>query len=199
MIKNVIFDLGNVLVGVDFDKTRSLILAEGISKKKYSDFFGKSLRSRFEEGRVNTREFMDMAYNSFGNKITKIKLKALFEDMFYEIPEMKNFLKKLRRSHKYELFLLSNTNPLHFNYIKKKFAYVNYIDKFILSYKVKMAKPDSKIYKAVLKKFKLNPYETLFIDDLNDNCTAAGKFGIKTICYKNYRTFEKQFRKITST
>lgn len=199
MIKNIIFDLGNVLVGVDFEKSKKSILSQGVSEKEYRDFFNKNVRRRFESGGFKTSAFMDLAYRALGKKITKVKLKELFQDMFFELPEMRNFVEKLSKSKKYKIFLFSNTNSLHFNYIRKKFAYINLVDKFILSYKLKMVKPDERIYRSVLKKYKLRPDETLFIDDLKDNCVSAGKFGIRTICYINYTSFLKQFRKIILT
>lgn len=197
MIKNIIFDLGNVLVGVDFERAKKNILSAGISEKQYIAFFNKDIRKKYETGNIKTTGFIDSAYTALDRKISKMKLKQLFEDMFFEMPDMKNFLSRLRKSNKFRLYLFSNTNPLHFNYIKKKFSYVNLVDIFILSYKLKMIKPDGKIFKTVLKKYKLNPEETLFIDDLKDNCNAAEKLGIKTICYKNYKTFLKLFRIIT--
>lgn len=197
MIKNIIFDLGNVLVGVDFEMSKGLILSAGVSERKYKNFFGKNIKRKYESGNIKTSEFMDLAYRRLGNAIPKKKLKELFEDMFYENPEMKRFLKRLFESGKYRLFLLSNTNPLHFNYIKRKFTYINLIDNFLLSYKLKIVKPDAAIYKTVLKKYKLNSVETIFIDDLEENCKPARKLGIKTICYKNYPLFIKQFRQIT--
>lgn len=198
MIKNIIFDLGNVLVGVDFEKAQRKILSAGVSEEKCRAFFNKNIRKKYESGRMTTREFLDSAYKSLGRKVPKTKLRFLFENMFFEMHDMKNFLIRLRKSNKFRLYLFSNTNPLHFIYIKKKFGYIKMVDKFILSYKLKMIKPDVKIFKTVLKKYNFNPSETLFIDDLKDNCHAAEKFGIKTICYKNYGTFVKQFNKISN-
>ena len=109
---------------------------------------------------------------------------------------MKKFLKSLVQKNKYKLFILSNTNPLHFSYGRRKFKYINLVDKFILSYKLKMIKPDKKIFRTVIEKYKLVPSETLFVDDLKENCLAAEDTGMKTICYRNYRTFIKQFKKL---
>ena len=97
---------------------------------------------------------------------------------------------------KYRLYILSNTNPLHFNYCRKRFKYINLIDKFILSYKIKMVKPNRGVFKMVIKKFNLVPSETLFVDDLVENCKAAEDTGIKTICYRNYSSFIKRFEKL---
>ncbi len=198
MIRNIIFDLGNVLVGVDFEKTRKLILSEGVSKASYNSFFNETNRKKFEAGKIKSREFIDNAYRTFGRKIPKTKLRLLFQDMFFEKPDMKKFLKKISGSGKFRIYLMSNTNPLHFNYIRKKFAYVNLVDRLILSYRLKLLKPGAGIYKAVLNKYELKPEETLFIDDLKANCETAEKFGIHAIHFKNYKNFVKQFNNFTA-
>ena len=197
MIKNIILDLGNVLVGVDFERSRKLLISAGLDEKKLNKFFSLKTRKAYESGKISTPEFLKMAYYRLGKKISKSKLKMLFTDMFAEVTEMKKFLQKLHNGKKYRLFLLSNTNPLHFNYARKNFPYINLVDRFILSYKLGFAKPDRRIYKTLLEKYKLLPAESLFIDDLKINCLAAEKFGIITICYKNYSSFIKQFRNIT--
>jgi len=198
VIKNIIFDLGNVLVKVDFARfERNCLLVAGIDEKKFDRFFRKKIRHDFESGKLSTPEFMELAYHELGETVTKNKLKSLFVDMFDEIPEMKRFLKGLAKLKKYRLFILSNTNPLHFNYGRKKFDYINLVDKFILSYKLKMVKPDKRVFKTVIKKYNLVPSETLFIDDLKENCRAAEDTGMKTICYRNYRTFIRRFEKLS--
>ena len=196
MIKNIIFDLGNVLVRVDFARSKKLLLSAGVKEEDLKRFFNKKIRNDFELGRISTSEFMDRAYIELGRNVTKTKLKKLFVDMFEEIPEMKRFLKQLAKEKKYRLYILSNTNPLHFNYCRKRFKYINLVDKFILSYKIKMVKPDKRVFKTVLKNFNLVPSETLFVDDLVENCKAAEDTGIKTICYRNYSSFIKRFEKL---
>ena len=196
MIRNIIFDLGNVLVHVDFAKLKSSLLTAGVNEKDFSRFFSKKIRRNFELGKISASVFMDMAYHELGEIVSKSLLKKPFTDIFDEIPEMKKFLKSLVQKNKYKLFILSNTNPLHFSYGRRKFKYINLVDKFILSYKLKMIKPDKKIFRTVIEKYKLVPSETLFVDDLKENCLAAEDTGMKTICYRNYRTFIKQFKKL---
>jgi glucose-1-phosphatase len=196
VIKNIIFDLGNVLVRVNFARSKKLLLSAGVKKEDLKRFFNKKIRNDFELGRISTSEFMDRAYLELGRNVTKTKLKKLFVDMFEEIPEMKRFLKQLAKEKKYRLYILSNTNPLHFNYCRKRFKYINLIDKFILSYKIKMVKPNRGVFKMVIKKFNLVTSETLFVDDLVENCKAAEDTGIKTICYRNYSSFIKRFEKL---
>lgn len=194
MIKNIIFDLGNVLVNVHFERFRDELIKAGTGRKNFEELFhSKELKSKFESGAVSNKEFLQMVKHKLGINVSQKKFIDLFSDMFTVIPEMGNFIKKLALENKFRLILLSNTNSYHFNYIKRKFDYIRLFNKYALSYKLKMIKPSPTIYEMVLKRYKLKPDETLFIDDLEDNCKAAEKSGIKTICYKGYKSFKKEF------
>ncbi len=109
-----------------------------------------------------------------------------FNNMFSEITPMKEIVSTLWEQRKYNLFLLSNTSPLHWDYVKKNFEFVNLLDKFGLSYELKSLKPEKEIYERVIEHFEVNPEECLFIDDLPENCSSAEKFGIKTIVYNKH-------------
>ena len=197
MIKNIIFDLGNVLIEVDFDRFRTSLLNEGVSKQVFEElFYSQEIKDKFESGSISNREFMVLMKDKLGPNISKKRFIELVSDMFTEIPEMKEFILKLAERKKYRLILLSNTNSYHFNFIKKKFDYINQIKNFALSYRLKMIKPSTIIYETVLKRYNLKANETLFIDDLKDNCNAAKAMGIKTICYKDYKSFKEKFDKM---
>ena len=100
MIRNIIFDLGNVLVHVDFAKLKSSLLTAGVNEKDFSRFFSKKIRRNFELGKISASVFMDMAYHELGEIVSKSLLKKLFTDIFDEIPEMKKFLKSLVQKNK---------------------------------------------------------------------------------------------------
>jgi putative hydrolase of the HAD superfamily len=198
LIKNIIFDLGNVLVNVHFDKFEKRLLDEGASKAACDSLFqSKELREDYESGKMSNKEFLKLACSKLDCRISQSKFKEIFSDMFSEIPEMKSFVSNLISEKRYKLFLLSNTNSYHFNYIKNNFDYVKNINNFVLSYKLKLNKPSPEIYLKVLKKYRLKPEDTLFIDDLDCNCATAEKTGMKTICYSGFKKFEKEFKQIT--
>lgn len=103
------------------------------------------------------------------------------------IPEYKlELLLTLRK--KYRLYLLSNTNDLHWNVCIPKFEYRglrvgDFFTHVFLSYQMHQAKPDIVIFQTVLKEAKLLPEETLFIDDSLENCRAAASLGINVFHY----------------
>ncbi len=197
MIRNIIFDLGNVLVNVDFEKFQKNILIEVPGEKSLRNLLINPVRKKYESGLVSTKQFLDIVIKVLDYRISKSKFVYYYNDMFSEIPEMKRFLIRISRSNKYKLFLLSNTNPIHFNFVKKKFPYIyEYIKNIILSYKVKDAKPDSAIYLTTLRKYHLKPEECLFVDDLEENCLTAKRLGMHIIHYKGFESFNKKFGNI---
>lgn len=200
MIKNIIFDLGNVLVYVEYERFINRLKANGVSDETYSNFFqgGNYRLLGYESGVISTEEFITKCLNGLHLEMERNVFAEAFNDMFSVIEPMKSLVKKLSAENIYNLFLLSNTSPLHFEYIKRKYDYVNLLRKFALSYELKSLKPDDEIYTRTIEHLDIIPEESVFIDDLEENCTAAQKFGINTICYdkNNHSKFEKEFERV---
>lgn len=200
MISSIIFDLGNVLVNVEYERFRQKIYRNGVSEERYNGFFkGAEYRILgYEAGEISTEEFISRCIRELGLKMSDEEFSFAFNDMFSEISEMKSLVSELASIGKHNLFLLSNTSPLHFEHIKKNFGFVNLLHKFALSYELKSLKPDAIIYERTTRHLGIDPEESLFIDDLRENCEAAEKFGFKTINYdkKNHGEFTKQFDRI---
>lgn len=200
MIKNIVFDLGNVLVKADFSMFRDNLYANGITEEVFLDVFAKNnkMQAQFESGIMSKEDFVNTCISSFPVAISKEVFVDCFNGMFDEITEMKNFLVDLAKSGKYNLYLLSNTNPIHFEYILEEYDYVNLIQNFMLSYKLGCIKPDSYIYEKVIRENNLIPDETIFIDDLTENCVAAERLGIKAIHYTDFDSFYSKFNLLTA-
>jgi FMN phosphatase YigB (HAD superfamily) len=204
MIKNIIFDLGNVLVNVDYTNFKNRLRADGVTDEQYNDFFGanngfrKYFELGYESGRISTGKFIDKCLTGLRLKMTGEEYGNVFNDMFSEIKPMSDFVRELASEGEFNLFLLSNTSPLHFDYIKEKYDYINLLHKFGLSYELKSIKPQEAIYKKAVELFNVNPHESVFIDDLKENCRIAEKFGIKTIQYTDYNIFLEKFKQLTA-
>lgn len=199
MIRNIIFDLGNVLVNVEYERFINKLKSRGVSEDTYGNFFkGGSYRLLgYESGEITTEEFITKCLEGLRLKMERNEYADAFNDMFSEIRPMSSLLRQLHAESKYRLFLLSNTSPLHFEYIKKKYDYVNLLEKFALSYELKSLKPDDIIYERTIEQLGINPGESVFIDDLQENCEAANRHGINTICYNknDHASFELQLNK----
>lgn len=200
MIKNIIFDLGNVLVGVEPERFKKGLLSEGITRKKY-EYFGNKWREhnsihQFETGRMTTADFINFSLRNLDGELTGEKLVRYFNDMLVASEEMKNFLENFSSTNNYRLFLLSNTNPIHWKFVKRNFKYVSLIENCGLSYRLRLYKPDPRIYLKLIKSYKLNPGESLFIDDSKENCKSARSVGLRTITFSSYGSFIRKFRKL---
>lgn len=199
MIRNIIFDLGNVLVNVEYERFINKLKSHGVSDEVYMDFFkgGNYRLLGYESGDISTDEFITKCLAGLNLKMERNEYADAFNDMFSEIKPMSTLVRRLKDEGNFRLYLLSNTSPLHFEFIKKQYDYVNLLEKFALSYELNSLKPDDIIYTKTLDHLGVKAEESLFIDDLPENCEAAQRHGIKTICYdKNDHTkFEKDFEK----
>ena len=199
MIRNIIFDLGNVLVNVEYERFINKLKSHGVSDEVYMDFFkgGNYRLLGYESGDISTDEFITKCLNGLKLKMERNEYADAFNDMFSEIKPMSSLVKRLKDEGNYRLYLLSNTSPLHFEFIKKQYDYVNLLEKFALSYELNSLKPDDIIYTKTIDHLGVKAEESLFIDDLPENCEAAQRHGIKTICYdkNDHAKFEKDFEK----
>lgn len=190
MIKNVIFDLGVVLLDVNYQDTieafSSLGLAspeEAFSKQRQDEFF-----RRYERGQINEKEFLSGLSARMGG-VDSDKLRIAWCAMLGELPKEKyDFIRKL--SQKYRLFILSNTNYTHQVWFEKKineqYGWKNFSDYFEFigySHQINQRKPDEAAFKHVLEECDLTPAETLFIDDTLEHVEGARKIGIRVLHY----------------
>ena len=142
--------------------------------------------SGIETGEIDTEEFCDALREISGRPdIRDRKIIDAWNEFLVGIPsERLECLAKLKDS--YRLFMLSNTNRIHWTLATNDlFLYRGrtvdfYFERIFLSYKLGLAKPDSKIFRLAVKESGINPQETLYIDDSGDNCKAAAKEGLRT-------------------
>lgn len=108
---------------------------------------------------------------------------------------MQKFLNEVTQKRKYRIFLFSNTDSAHINYIYHNFPFVKHIKNKFLSFKVNAIKPDKKIFRIFLNKYGLNAEDCLFIDDMKPNIKASQSFKFNAIHYKDHKNFLKEFAK----
>lgn len=194
-IKAVIFDLGNVLVNYDVNKAaRRFSKAFGISQfAVWKHFFLSGYEQAYTRGEISTPEFFRAACRQFKKKLSYKLFKYYWNDIFWENPGMDKLLTRLKKH--YPLYLISNTNALHFTHIKKEFKILRHFKRKFPSHEVKARKPELRIYKRVLKKIGFRPEETIFIDDMKSFIRGAQKAGMNTIRFKNREQLIRDLRK----
>ncbi|MCY2687749.1 HAD family hydrolase [Salinimicrobium sp. TH3] len=181
MIKTIIFDFGDVFLNLDKPAT-----ARELKKLEISHFSEEMLHKNqlYEKGLITSEEFISGYCESFP-KLTSGNFKDSWNAILVDFPEHRlKFLKKLKEEKSYKLILLSNTNHIHIDWVKKNVSFFeefkNSFDAFYLSQEINLRKPDPEIFEYVLEKHDLKPGETLFIDDTPENTEAASKLGIHT-------------------
>jgi len=188
-IKNIIFDYGNVIFSLDFNKGQQAWKELGIENPNqfYSHKLQDTLFDEFEKGAVTADEFRDNVREKVGlSQLTDEQINGAWNSLLLGIePEKHELLLSLKP--KYRTFLLSNINAIHYDYIhqylKTEFGFDNndhLFEKTYYSHLMGKRKPDVAIFKQVLDENNLNPAETLFIDDSPQHIAGAQKLGIQT-------------------
>jgi glucose-1-phosphatase len=189
MIKNIIFDLGNVLIDIDFPRSEQMLknilgesLLEDLKKINREDIF-----LQYEKGNISEKEFVE-TLQSLGENIESQQIIDAWNAMLIGFkPARFEMLERLAK--KYTLYVLSNTNQTHIDWVhedlKKNHHISEYEQRFFTkvyySHEIHLRKPDVEIYEYVLQNANLNAAETLFIDDNYDNVQAAQSIGIQVI------------------
>jgi len=186
MIKNIIFDLGGVLVRLD--KQRCIDAFTKIGHEDFgriiNEYFQEGFFMDYEKGTIDTEEFRAYVREGIKGNASNEEIDEAMAAFLPEIPiEKLNAILEYKK--RYRVFLLSNTNPVAIETVKPMFALggcpmEDYFEKMYLSYEMKLAKPDIRIFETVLENSSLIPEETLFVDDSPVNLEAAQKLGIKT-------------------
>lgn len=180
MIKNIIFDFGDIFINLDKEATYREIAKLGITNISEEMI---AVYHQYEKGLISTEEFTQFYHNKL--QISKADLVRSWNAILLDFPaERLAFLKELSVSKKYRLFLLSNTNEMHISWIQNNWGielyneFKNCFEQFYLSHEINFRKPDANIYEFVLSENNLIAEETLFVDDLKENTEAAKQLGL---------------------
>lgn len=195
-IKAVIFDLGNVLVNYDVEKAaKRFSAASGLSTQEiWKRFFLSRFEQAYTRGQISTREFHKIACKTLRASIPLSVFSHYWNDIFWENPGMDKLLARIKKH--YPLYLISNTNALHYNHIRKHFKLLRHFKRRFPSHQVGARKPDLKIYRRVLKQIGYRPEETVFIDDMKTFIAGARKAGMHTIHFKGRPALVQSLRKL---
>ena len=188
-IKAIIFDLGGVLLDIDFKKVCSSFKTLGAEKFEeiYSQHDCDPIFENLETGKISEADFCIALKKYTSGSVTNEEVTNAWNSILLDFRlSSLNHLKELKN--KYNLFLLSNTNIIHQQAFNKIFEntigesfFNSFFDKAYYSHEIGLRKPNAEAYKYVLEENKLQPAETLFIDDTPGNIEGAKAVGITTI------------------
>ena len=195
-IKAVLFDLGKVLIYFDFDPAfKRLARHCGRSPEEIRAFFASSeLEVLYDGGKISSRKFYNKVKRGLGHSLSYKQFERVWNGIFTPVPGMAALVHRLGRSHR--LVLVSNTNAMHFKYVKKRYPVLKKFHRHILSYQEQVRKPDERIYRTALKACRAKAHEVIYIDDRKDLTSAAKELGFHTHTFKNDRPkLEKLLKK----
>lgn len=188
MIKNIVFDVGLVLVqfnwqsyldGFHFDKEKRDKIAKATFQSEVWDERDKGLLK--EEDYIQKFQALAPEYAEDIRKVIERSTECIVKMDYAET------WTKYLKSKGYNLYILSNYSRYMLDGTQKELPFLKYMDGVIFSCDVNQMKPDAEIYQTLLTKFNLNPEETLFIDDRAENCQGAEDQGIHTIQFKDFK------------
>lgn len=185
-IKNIIFDFGGVICNIDVRLTEKRFLELGVKSfdTQYSVVERDTLFGKLEEGTISPDDFRLEIRNFFSHTVTDLEIDDAWNALLLDIPMPRIRLIEALRNN-YRLFLLSNSNEIHYQKYRKnfedQFGYKDFdslFEKAYFSYQLKLKKPGRAVFEYVLNDSRLNPEETLFIDDSIQHVKGATVAGM---------------------
>ncbi len=184
IIKNIIFDLGGVMI--QLDKQRSIDSFTRIGFPQAATmldcYHPAELFEEFERGEITIDELCDTIRSIAGRDISNEEIAAAYGDILVTIPIYKLRLLRSLRERGFKIYALSNINPIVMPKVRSLFAAdgasaEEYFDKMYLSFEMKSLKPDAEIFEMLIADSGVDPAESLFIDDAVANVEAGRKAG----------------------
>jgi putative hydrolase of the HAD superfamily len=201
MIKNVIFDVGGVLV--DF-RWRALMADLGLSKERQDEFevkvFGSKWWAELDRGALDEEYVVGKLRESISDHLQAFELVWANQENLVESYDYANPWLDSLKEKGFKIYLLSNYPKSIFTLHeeKGKFSFIDKIDGRVVSGFVGMAKPDEDIYRHLVDKYQLKFEECVFIDDRADNIETAINLSMKGIVFKDYEQARKELEEICS-
>lgn len=204
VIKNIVFDLGGVIMTLDPAEALRRFKALGLSDaERYLDAYTQSgIFGNLEEGKITAEDFRSKLSSLTGHELTFDECKHAWLGYRKDVPQRNLDLLKELRAKDYRLILLSNTNPfmmdwaLSSEFDGKGSSLNDYFDALYLSYRLGIMKPAPDFFRQVLDYENILPEETLFVDDGPRNVEAAGKLGFITMCPDNGSDWTGELRSL---
>lgn len=202
-IRNILFDLGNVIIDLDIPRTESALkkLLGAAADEVLGYFESRDLFAQYEIGKIKEETFLWAFQHAAKKSLDPLDLIKAWNAMLLGIPQQRlEMLEKLKEQ--YRLYLFSNTNETHLRwvrlYLRRNFNMYDfderYFQKSYYSHLIGMRKPDVSAFEFILKDAGISGAETLFIDDMAENVAGAKKVGMKTIHLLNSADLENILR-----
>lgn len=195
MIKNIIFDIGNVLAKFrweeyieDFGFTKEI--NERLAKATVLSYVWNEV----DRGELSMDKLIQLCIEN--DPEIEEEIRIFFQDrssLVIEFDYSEGLVRELKEKG-YHIYLLSNYGKENFAIVKNIFKFIPYVDGAVISYEIKKIKPEPEIYKALLEKYNIISEESVFLDDIETNIKAAQAFGINTIHFHDLKQAKEELR-----
>ena len=193
MIKNILFDLGGVIITLDPNQSVSRFKEIGLADadRRLDSYTQSGIFGDLELGKISAEEFRAGLSGLIGHEVTADQCLYAWKGYCKEVPR-RNLDTLLRlRAEGYRVVLVSNTNPYMMSWALGDgfdgmgHSIAHYMDSMYMSYKCGAMKPDEAFFRHVIEAEGIEPGETLFVDDGPRNVEAAARLGLHTFCPEN--------------
>lgn len=197
MIKNIVFDIGNVLLKFD---PKEYLVKKFNDENKADEIINVIFKSEewlmLDRGTITEKDVISVLTER--HKVHSELIKGAFDgwyDILIPMKETIEILKELSEKN-LNIYYLSNFHHLAFEYVIEKNEFFKLFNGGIVSYKEKLLKPEKEIYLRLLEEYNLKPNETIFIDDTLVNVDGANFVGINAIHFKNANDLNSKLREL---
>ncbi len=197
MIRTIIFDIGNVLVGFEWREFfKKFGYSEEIFDRICKATMGSGTWAEYDRGAMSDEEILDAFIKNDPGieqelRETLANINGMVVKYDYAIPWIKELKEK-----GYRVLVLSNFAERVLDDCKEAMDFMEYVDGGILSYQYKVIKPEPEIYQLLIDKYELDPKECVFLDDMKKNLEGAEAFGMQTIHFKNREQALEELREM---
>lgn len=182
-----VFDLGNTVIKLAYERVIANICKDAnVPRDELVEIFEDAGGFRdMERGAVNFADFYEFICDKSGYRGGMRDFQAIWSDFFDgPMPGIEEVLERVREKHR--LAFLSNSNEIHAELIPKRFsALFQKDDRFVFSYRFKVAKPDPEIFRRTLEIIGALPQHTVFVDDLVENIMSARELGMRAFQFRD--------------
>ncbi len=194
--KTILFDLGGVLIDIDYLATENAFKKLGVSQFEtyYTQFAQNQIFDRFECGEISPQHFVNLLLPNTLAGTTPNQVVGAWNQMIGSFPGQKIELLSQLSKH-YPLFMLSNTNALHWVEVQREWQKATpqptsaYFSQIFLSHQIQMRKPHEETFLWVCEQMGFEPKDVLFIDDSPQHIEGAKQAGLQTFFYQNAADF----------
>lgn len=193
MIKNLIFDLGGVIITLAPEEALRRFKSLGLenAEEQMDAYTQMGIFGQLEEGKISAEKFREELSRQVGREVTYDECRHAWLGYVKEVPQRNLDALQRLRSEGYRLILLSNTNPFMMSWVRSPefdghgHSIDYYMDACYLSYQLGVMKPSTQFFHEVLMAEKIMASESLFIDDGPRNVATASQMGMRTYCPEN--------------